>query len=78
VAASAPAGRRGDRVRKCHIRFGSKGDVTACRRHVRFTLDSVAKVSWIGSQRNVRSAPHSVLNLPCHVNTADESMLRAS
>jgi len=40
--------------------------------------DSVAKVSWMGSRRNVRSAAHSVLNLPCHVNVADESMLRAS
>ena len=40
--------------------------------------DSVAKVSWMGSPRNVRSSASSVWNLPCHANPGDESMLRAS
>jgi hypothetical protein len=32
----------------------------------------------MGSRPNALSAALSVLNLPCHVNTADESMLRDS
>jgi hypothetical protein len=40
--------------------------------------DNVAKVSRMDQRRNVRSTAGSGLNLPCHVNAADESMLRAS
>jgi hypothetical protein len=40
--------------------------------------DSVAKVGWMSSPCNVRSPALGVLNLPCHVNPGDESMLRAS
>jgi len=39
--------------------------------------DFVAKGSRMNQLRNVHSGADSVLNLPCHLNAADEPMLRA-
>jgi hypothetical protein len=47
-------------------------------REVRFVPIVLQNISWMRSRRNVRSAAHSVSSLPCHVNSADESMLRDS
>jgi hypothetical protein len=40
--------------------------------------DSVAKVGRKDPPRNVRSGTRAALNLPCHVNAADDSMFRVS
>jgi hypothetical protein len=40
--------------------------------------DSVAKIGRKDPRRNVRSGTRAALNLPCHVNAADDSMFRVS